>query len=78
MIICPTTVILLFCCILTFIRYAFYHIQGLIFKFLLINCKKIGINIDVSFHMTVNKNSVHHRGLIPFEIFKSMVNTEKN
>ena len=52
-------------------------IHSLIFKILLISCKKNGINIDASFHMTVNKNSMHHRGLFPFEIFRSMINTEK-
>ena len=31
----------------------------------------------MSFHVTVNKNSVHHRDLFTFEIFRSMVNTEK-
>ena len=55
----------------------FHLIHGLIFKILLISSKKNGINIDASFHMTVNKNSVHHRGLFPFEIFRSMVKTKK-
>ena len=55
-----------------------FHLKhSLIFKILFISCYKNGINIDGSFYMTVNKNSVHHRGLFPFEIFRSMVNTEK-
>ena len=45
---------------------------------ILISCKKNGINIDVSSHMTVNKNSVHHKAPFPFEIFKSMVSQYRN
>ena len=44
--------------------------HNLIFKILFRSGKKNGINIDASFHMTVNKNNVH--------CFKSMVNTETN
>ena len=44
----------------------FHLIHSLIFKIVWIRCKKNGINIDASFHMTVNKNSVHHRGQFPF------------
>ena len=61
-----------------FYKMPFHLNHGLIFKILLISSKKNGINTDASFHMTVNKNSVHHRGLFLFEIFRSMANTEKN
>ena len=60
-----------------FYKIAFSPYSLPIFKILLISSKENGINTDASFHMTVNENSVHHRGLFPLKNFRSMANTEK-